>query len=360
MEAIKPAYDGACTINAVRALQSGSGDFIPDCVPGARAVVMIVLDGFGWEELNRRRAIAPTIASMQGQAITTVVPSTTPTALASISTGLPPADHGVMGYRLWLGDGVLNVIRYAMQGATPPDPSRIQPRDAFGAQPVPVVTKAQFRDTKFTEILYRGANFQGWFTTSGLVQRCRDLVDAGERFVYAYYDGPDLVAHMHGLRDAYFEREVMFCDALIADLLDTLPSDVALVVTADHGHVHFEDRVELGPLNGMCIAQAGESRFRYLHCKPGAADDLLAGARELAGNRAWTFTRDQLIDEQWFGPRAPSAEVRRRIGDVVLAASAPIGFVDPDNPGESSLISGHGSLTADEMLVPFVGARGSR
>jgi hypothetical protein len=58
------------------------------------------------------------------------------------------------------------------------------------------------------------------------------------------------------------------------------------------------------------------------------------------------------------GPKAPSADVRRRIGDVILAASGPIGFVDPNNPGENRLLSGHGSLTSDEMLVPFVASRG--
>jgi hypothetical protein len=32
--------------------------------------------------------------------------------------------------------------------------------------------------------------------------------------------------------------------------------------------------------------------------------------------------------------------------------------VDPNNPGEGRLLSGHGSLTPDEMLVPFVAGRG--
>ena len=77
------------------------------------------------------------------------------------------------------------------------------------------MTRAGFRDSKFTDLLYRGADFHGYFTTSGLVETCRVLVERGERFVYAYYDGPDLVAHMHGMRDGYFEREVRYCDGLV-------------------------------------------------------------------------------------------------------------------------------------------------
>jgi hypothetical protein len=359
VEPVRPDYKGACVTNVVRGLQAGA-EWAPRTITGARAIVLLIIDGFGWNELDRRRAQLPTLASMDGGPITTVVPSTTPTALASFSTGVSPAEHGIVGYRIFLGGGVLNVLRWAMQGVRPPNPDDLQPRHAFEGQPLPVVSRAQFRDTKFTQVLYRGANFNGYFTTTELVQQCRDLVDAGERFVYAYYDGPDLVAHMRGMGSEYFASELAFCDALVGALLDILPDDTAVVMTADHGHVQFEERIDLGPLNAMCVAQSGESRFRYLHAKPGAAGDLLAAAQDVCGTKAWCFTRDGLIDEGLLGPVPPNSDVRRRIGDVVLAAHAPIGYVDPQNPGETRLLTGHGSLTADEMLVPLVAARGRR
>jgi type I phosphodiesterase/nucleotide pyrophosphatase len=359
VERVHPDYSGRCSTNVVRALQS-KADWVPEPVRDADAVVLLILDGLGWNEIGRRKAEVPVIASMQGGPITTVVPSTTPTALCSISTGLPPAEHGIVGYRILLDGGVLNVIRWAMQGAQPPDPAELQPRVAFDGQSLPIVTRAGFLDSKFTDILYRGAAFNGYHTTSGLVERTRELVERGERFVYAYYDGPDLVAHVHGMRDRFFAGEVRFCDGLVDAFLEALPERAALVVTADHGHVHFDDRIDLGPLNELCVAQSGESRFRYLHAKPGAGDELLDAARELAAPHAWCFTRDELVDEGWMGPRPPSAQVRRRIGDVVLAAREAVGFVDPGNPGEGRLLSGHGSLTEDEMFVPLIAARGRR
>jgi hypothetical protein len=354
-EIVRPAYDGACITNVVRALQGGA-DWVPDAARGARCIVMLVLDGLAWHAIQS--AELPTIGAMEGGPITSVLPSTTPTALTSISTGVAPAEHGVLSYRIYLGgnNGVFNVIRWAAPTA-PPDPMEFQPREAFGGQDLPVVTRAQFKDTKFTQILYRGSTMHGYFSTSGLVEHCRRLAPR-ERFIYAYYDGPDLVAHMHGMRNGFFAAELAFCDRLVADLLDAMPDDVAVVVCADHGHVHFEERIGLGSLNELCVAQAGESRFRYLHAKPGATAELLAGATELAGGRATAFTRDQLIDEGWFGPRPPTSGVAKRIGDVVLAAIDPVGFVDPANPGEDRLLSGHGSIAAGDMLVPFIAARG--
>lgn len=360
MDPVRPEYGGACISNVVRGLRARD-DWIPSVVRDASSVVLLVLDGLAWTQVEARRSSLPVLGAMEGRAITSVLPSTTPTALTSISLGLPPAQHGVMAYRIYTGNGVLNVIRWAMHGGGKgPDPFEFQPREAFDGQPIPVVTRAQFAGTGFTSILYRGSTLHGYFSTSGLAAHARRLIDAGEKFVYAYYDGPDLVAHMHGMQDEFFARELDFCDALVADLVAQLPSSTAVVVTADHGHIEFTQRVELGELSSMVAAQAGESRFRYLHAKKGAAAELYSACSGAFSSHSWIFTREQLIDEGLFGPVAPSPEIRKRIGDVVLAAREPVGYVDPDNPGESKLLSGHGSLAPDEMLVPLLATRGGR
>ena len=69
------------------------------------------------------------------------------------------------------------------------------------------------------------------------------------------------------------------------------------------------------------------------------------------------MSRDQLFDEGWLGPD-PIGPVRARVGDVVLAAKGPVGFVDPTFPRETGLRSAHGSLTAAEMEVPLLSGRG--
>lgn len=356
MDLVRPDYDGASIRGLTRALRAGA-DWVPAPVRGARAVVMLVLDGLGWTQVASRRL--SNLGSLDGGPITSVVPSTTPTALTSISTGLSPAEHGIVGYRINVGAGVLNVIRWKLHGrGNAPDPAGFQPREAFDGEPIPVVNRSEFRHTGFTGIQLRGVDFHGWSSTATLVEHCRRLVVEGHRFVYAYYDALDVVAHVYGLRDGYFEREVAFCDTLAGDLLDALPPDTVLAVTADHGHVHYERRVDFGEHEAMIAVQSGEPRFRYLHAKRGAAEALLEAVSETHTADAWVFSRDQVIDESLLGPRAPSPEIAKRIGDVVVAARAAVGFTDPANPGESRLLSGHGSLTADEMLVPLLAGRG--
>ena len=75
---------------------------------------------------------------MAGQAITTVAPSTTATALTSITTGLAPSEHGVLGYRIYLHGDVLNVLRWfhgARRRRPRPLPADLQPAAVPRSQP---------------------------------------------------------------------------------------------------------------------------------------------------------------------------------------------------------------------------------
>jgi hypothetical protein len=355
---VLPDLDGASVAGIVPELVGGrTGSWIPEIVRGARAVVLLVLDGLGWNAVQEHAARLPTIAGMQGREITTVVPATTATALTSISTGLAPAQHGVLGYRMVVAGEVLNVLRWTTKDARPPDPFDVQRHTAFLGREVPVVTKAEFRNSGFTNAHLRGARFVGWSTVSVLVEHCVRLVASGDRFVYAYYPGVDNVAHEFGLHNGFYERELEFADGLVGDLLTALPAGTALLVTADHGQVHLErdDWIGLDALAPMVDVMAGDGRFRYVYAQKGAARDLAAAATELLGEHAWVRTRAQVLDEGWIGTGA-TGSVPGRLGDVVLAARDSSAFVDPALPVEVRLRSGHGSLTADEMYVPLVAA----
>jgi type I phosphodiesterase/nucleotide pyrophosphatase len=361
-EWVRPDLDGASVAGLAPALLAQPRhDWLPAAARDAETVVLLVLDGFGWTALEEHRDLVPAIASMQGGPITTVVPSTTATALTSIATGLAPAQHGIVGYRMVVSGAVLNVLRWDhANGRRAPEPFDVQRHTAFLGRDVPVVTRAEFRSSGFTAAHLRGARFIGWHTTSTLVEHCRRLADARERFVYAYYPGVDTVAHEFGLRDEFFARELVAVDALVAELRDALPAHATLVVTSDHGQVHLErhDWIDLRELEPLIDLMAGDGRFRYLYAPRGRGRDLADAARDAVGDRAWVFTRRELLDDGWLGAGA-TGTIPGRIGDVVLAAREPVAFVDPALPFEANLRSGHGSITRDEMLVPLLAAPGA-
>jgi len=365
MEPVKPDYAGASLAGVVPALLGTRRvDWLPEPVAGARAVVLVVLDGLGWEGLHDHPTRTPELHAMTGGPITTVAPSTTPVALTSLTTGTAPARHGITGFRMRQEHTVLNTIKWHQaDGRRAPDPTLIQKMDPFLGRHVPVVTKAMFRTTGFTTAHLRGCDFRGWYTPSTLVERVRAAVGEGAPFVYAYYPGVDEVAHAFGLEDAFFPAELAAADALVGALLDAVPPDVAVVVTADHGQVQVgpDGWLGLGPLDTMVETYAGDGRFRYLHARKGAKRELFEEAERLHGRgpeaHAWVMTRDELLDGGWLG-RDPLGPTRARVGDVVLAARTGVGFVDPGLPMEAQLMGAHGSLTPAEMYVPLVAARG--
>jgi hypothetical protein len=361
VEPVKAAYGARSLDQVVPTLLQGRGEpWLPEPLAGAKTVVLLVLDGLGWSSIETHRDTLPELGAMVGGPITTVVPSTTAAALTSLATGMAPAQHGIVGFRMRIDDTVLNVLRWQVPyGRRAPDPFNVQRHTAFLGRPVPVVTKKEFRRTGFTEAHLRGSRFYGWSTATVLIEHCRRLVGHDERFVYAYYPGVDTVAHEFGLHDDYFVNELAYADRLVGRLLDALPEHATLVVTADHGQVHVGDGwLALHPLKDMYRFCAGEGRFRYLYAAKGAAPALAEAARDEFGDQAWVFTRDQLLDEGWLGPGPVIASIRRRVGDVILAPHAPVAFVDPDLPNEANLVGAHGSLTPDEMHVPFLAARG--
>ena len=359
-EPIRPAFGEGC-ITELMPMLVGVADTDLPAGFGAGPRVLLVLDGLGWEQLQRFATILPTIASFVGGPITTVAPSTTAAALTSITTALPPGEHGVIGYRMMVDDQVFNCLRWGT--ADRPDarrtvpPQSIQPYDPFLGTRMPMVTKAEFRKSGFTEAHLRGGQLAGYRTTSVLVHEVARLVREGEPSVYAYYDGVDKVAHEYGIGSEY-EAELAFVDRMVADLMAALPSGADLMITADHGQVDCGNGlIPLDPdVLDLVDGLSGEARFRWLHAGPGRVDELLAAATERHGHHAWVLGLDQMMEDRWFG-RAMSAEVRSRLGDVALLPFEPIGFDDPDDTGPMELIGRHGSATSAEMLVPCVVAR---
>src|SRR4051794_34420910 len=65
-----------------------------------RPVVLLVLDGLGWLQLQARRHLAPVLTGLAGGPITSVTPSTTAAAMTTITTGRLPGVHGIVGYRV--------------------------------------------------------------------------------------------------------------------------------------------------------------------------------------------------------------------------------------------------------------------
>ncbi|HEY1827729.1 MAG TPA: alkaline phosphatase family protein, partial [Acidimicrobiales bacterium] len=178
-EPMLPDYGGPCLTGVVPALLSqvrgaslragggggGSGGggaalpaWVPEPVGAASQVVLLVLDGLGWRQLEARRGLAPVLASGVGGSIRSVVPSTTACCLSSLATGRPPGEHGIIGYRVAVEGEIMNVLQWSLGGrdarmrlpAAEFQSCPTFPGGAGNELPVPVVTRYDYGATGFT------------------------------------------------------------------------------------------------------------------------------------------------------------------------------------------------------------------
>lgn len=367
---IIPRYGISTLSDLMPALGAHLG--VPGCrddplgLPAADRYVVVLVDGLGWHAVRRAARAAPYLASLLGDAtpISAGVPSTTATSLASLGTGLPPGQHGMVGYtcRVPSTGEILNALTWETELAA----------RAFQAKPtvferavqagvvVSSVALARFQGTGLTEAALRGADFVGFEHERDVEERIALIVAAASRdgrsLVYAYERELDHCGHGSGCGSAEWLHHLSRIDRMCERLRQALPDEVRLVITGDHGMVDVpadhqiiaEDEPDL--MAGVS-ALAGEGRFRQLYVDQDDPARVAARWEAQLGDRAWVRTRDEAIDEGWFG--AVDDNLRERYGHVLVALRGHHAVMTRQFPRELALIGMHGSLTPEEMLIPL-------
>lgn len=341
-------------------------------LPEARHAVVVMVDGLGAELLAARGGHAPFLRTLDAPAgaIDSGFPSTTATSTASLSTGLTPLTHGIVGWQALMPevDQLLNHLSWDMG----PDPQRWQPHrtvfEVLAAEGVDVtrVGPPYFEKSGLTRATLRGGRFLG---ASSMAERVYTTLAAllgsgrGPSLVYLYFGEVDKAGHIHGPDSWQWGEQVEAVDAALADLARRLPAGTSLTVTADHGMVTAPEAQRRDLAYEPELAHGirhlgGEPRGPQAHCQPGAASDVADTWRELLGDTATVLTRQETLEAGWFGPVDTPVDpgVLARIGDVVAAMHGQATLLDSRalRPEVLRLVGQHGSLSRAEMSVPLL------
>lgn len=384
----RPEAGGAADADAYRAPGPGEGlasvlpasllalggrlpDGIPTptwTLPEARHVVVVLVDGLGARQLERRSGHARVLRRLSSPVEETVrcgFPSTTATSLASLGTGLRAGEHGIIGWQTCWQGGLFNHL--AWRGG--PDPQTHQPAptilETAGEQDITVTTvsRPQFSGSGFTRAALRGGAFLGTQApherVEGVLAALRQAGRGGRSLVYAYWDEVDKAGHVHGPDSLEWGEAVEAVDAFVAELLARVPRGTVVLVTADHGMIEapLERRRDLAldpVLESGVRLLAGEPRAPQAWCEPGAADQVVATWREELGEEALVLTREEAVAAGWFGPL--SQGYAERVGDVVVAMLGRATVLDSRllRPEVLALRGHHGSITDAETAVPLL------
>lgn len=341
-------------------------------LPAAERVLVVLVDGLGAAALRARTGHARRLAaSLTKRAVlTSGFPSTTAAALASLTTGTRPGEHGLVGYTALVPEH--RVVLNQLSGWGPRmSPATWQRRptvfESLREQGIPssAVGTAKYSSSGLTHAILRGADYVAAGTIAERFEAARRLFDeGGSRLVYLYIPELDQLAHAKGWESDRWLATLELLDAEYGRAVDGLRRGEGMLLTADHGivdvpatgHILFGGTPEL--VDGVELV-AGDPRCLQLHLAPGASpadrERLAEAWRASEESRAWIATREEAVEAGWFGPTV-DAEVLPRLGDVFVAARKLIAYYDGrggDTAGQS-MIGQHGSLTPEELQVPFL------
>jgi hypothetical protein len=331
----------------------------------ADRVCLLLVDGLGWQLLTGSSEVAPFLAGLMssGRPLAAGFPATTVTSLSSLGTGRAPGQHGLLGYQVRVPETgrLLNALRWDKSV----DPLAWQPGSTIFERAMAAgvgafrIAQGSFEHTGLSLAAMRGADYRPANTPGALVARTATAVASLPRsFAMVYTSELDGTGHSWGSTSAAWRYQLAHVDRLAEQLAGALPAGTALYITADHGMVDVSEATrtdidERPELRAGVTLVGGEPRARHVYAEPGAAPDVLAAWRDVLGPGAWVVSREQAVDEGWFGP--VDSRVASRLGDVIAAARDTCAMVAAvTEPRESALVGMHGSMTASDQLIPLL------
>lgn len=395
-----PAYDGRSIANVPATIAhllgadfSGlpplAGDLWQPFTGGAKRVVLVVLDAFGWNLMQAEQAGLDTLlrrADGVGQ-LTSIFPSTTVAALSSLWTGAAPAQHGMLGLTMFLPEFATAAQMLAFTPTFGLYPNALteaglQPETflqwpglaeqlAGAGVPTYAFKGREIINSVLSRMHGRGTSGDyGVITMSDMLAQMSHLLqqNAGRPlYLSAYWPSIDTLSHYRMWDGAATRAEIrLLFHQLQTGFLDGLPAaarqDTVLFIAADHGQVAFthpivlEDHPTLQQM--LFMKPTGEPRVAYLYARHGRVEEIVQYINAHLSHAMIPVAAEAALASGLFGPPPHTAVARERIGDVVVIMRD--GYVLIDRQQESkgyNFISGHGGMTRAEMHVPWIGLR---
>lgn len=383
---VLPDYRGSGLLNLIASCAAARGGRVahptlgalpPAEVASARNIVLVLIDGLGFNYLNVHGAGGAIASCIKGR-LTSVFPSTTASAITTSFTGMAPAEHGLTGWFTWFPEAgtIAAALPFKPRAAGDSLEQRgIAPAALYRGTPLfdsldtdaCVVSYRPIIDSNYNRHYCGHATRLAYDDLAGFVVQTETAVKSSSRrkFVYAYYPEFDTSAHRYGVAGAETSAVFAGIDAAFEDLLRRLSgTDTAVILTADHGFVDCpaENALELSdaPQLEALLARplTGERRVAFCHVLDGKKEEFTGRASAWLAGRADVIDGRIPLDEGWFGGGDLHPRIADRAGDVVLLMRDNYTVKDwlPGEPRHLH-IGNHGGMSADEMYIPLVYAR---
>ena len=334
-------------------------------LPESHRTCLLLIDGMGSDALARYSSQFPIFASLKkSYELASHFPSTTVTNLTSLGTGELPGAHGMLGYTVRVpNSGTPGRLLNALKWDERIDPLFWQKiptlfeRAMEQGITVTNIAEKRYEGSAFTQAALRGAKYVGANRIDEMVTSAVEALAEPYSFTYLYVNGLDHAGHNDGVGSDRWIAALGQVADLITKLVNRLPKNTDLYVTADHGMVNVGEKIVLGQENDLMqniSLVGGEPRARHMYVVDGALEETVAQWREVLGVRARVLTKAEVITSGLFGGEV-SSDSFDRMGDFMAIAADEVILIDPSRiPQESAMVGHHGGVTETETAIPLL------
>jgi hypothetical protein len=369
------------TISLAHALASVGGADIPldapaqrvrDAIGEAQHVILFLADGLGMsliDELSDEAFLCRNLAFE----MRSVFPSSTAPALTSLASGLWPAEHGLLGWFVYLPEQGVQAVALPFRerftsmsleelGITGPDLFpwlSLMPRFKREAR---LLMPRNIADSLYTRSISgeTPADTYGALNAGVEALIARLTATEGPTYTYFYYPQIDTTAHSRGPTSAAVHAQVQALDVALQRLKDGLGDTARIVVSADHGGIDVDAERKLllypdEPIAGMLrTPPSGEPRAPIFHVHAGAEAEFAANFQQRFGRQFALLSTEQVVELGLLGPVELSAVARARLGNFIALSSGREVLVYATDQGMLEMKGFHGGLDPDEVRIPLI------
>jgi predicted AlkP superfamily pyrophosphatase or phosphodiesterase len=333
-------------------------------LPKAKHSVVILVDGLGFENLKNSSAYARFLSRNLETTIRCEFPSTTATSIAGFATGTRSGVHGLIGYSVFDREGqtALNLLTgWASQSDAADFKATSSISEESGGVQVNVVAPAAYELSGFTELTMKSAKYVPAKEMADRFDKARTLARGQlASLTYLYVPELDQLAHQFGVESNKWIHALEELDGLVQSFISSLPKDVGVIVTADHGvidvvasnHVYLDD---LDWYTSAVQYSSGDPRCNFIYLKPEASLDALRANLENAfSTSAYVCTVEELVDKGWMAEF--SKQTTRLCPDLYLIWHENRVAYDRRfaKPSHLNMVGQHGAISDTETRIPLI------
>jgi hypothetical protein len=317
-----------------------------------KSVIVILVDGLGYRQLEQVSGHAPTIWK-NSKPIKSAFPATTSVNIKSFSSGLPPAKHGFLGYRLKHNQGTTNLLS-DLQKLDIAEFNTIRNISETGDRQCKfsVVSMEEYRDSGFSRVTMAGAEYQSAETIQDRFKVAENIARNPGQVVYLYIPELDKTGHKEGWGS---DRWIHYLEEVESGLRALQDTEIGVVLISDHGMVNTsaEKQIHLDQFidSDDILAMVGDTRCTFLHTNLTKTEI----AKAVDSQPMSVYEASELEAAGWFGGEV-LAEFRYRLPQIVLIAHGDHVILHKDFNTERAykMIGHHGTFDDRELEVPLM------